>query len=147
MESAQGAAVGMVHEPLARPAPGEGHVERRGDELGPHVAGDAPAHDPARPGVGDRGEVAGPGSGGQLGDVGDPEPVGPRGREVPADEVGCRDGSGVGDRRGHEAPAPEPREALLAHQPRDPLAARPMAIEGADAARASASLRWAAVSR
>ena len=81
-----------------------------------------PADDPAAPGVDDRGEVAGARAGRQLGDVGDPQPVGTLGAEVAVDEIGEGLGILVADRRAHEPPAVDAREMVAPHQPGDPLA-------------------------
>ncbi len=114
--------VGVVDEAARRSTADDRRVKGRGDELGPQVGRHRPADDPAAPGVGDRGEVAGPGPCRERGDVGDPEPVGPSGPEVALDEV--REGRRVlvADGRSHEAPAVDTREVVVLHQPGDPLA-------------------------
>jgi len=122
MESALGAMVAVVDEIPARTTVDDRRVEGGGDELGPHVRRDRPADDPAGEGVGDRGEVAGAAPRRQLGDVGDPEPVGPGGGEVAVDEVGEGCGILVADGRAHEPPAMDTREVVAHHEPRDPLA-------------------------
>ena len=106
----------------ARPTADDGRVEGRGDELGPHVGGHAPAHDPAAEGVDDRRQIAGARPRRELGDVGDPESVGARRREVPVDEVGEGRRVLVADRRAHEAATMDAREMLGPHEPGDPLA-------------------------
>ena len=58
------------------PAPGR-HLQGVDDELGPDVIGDGPADDPTAPGVEDDGHVDLALGGGVLGDVADPQPVGP----------------------------------------------------------------------
>jgi hypothetical protein len=63
------------------------HVERVQDELGAQVVGHRPAHDPPRERVEDHCEVQPSFAGALLGDVSDPEPVGPGRGEVPLDQV------------------------------------------------------------
>ena len=102
----------VMDEPGARAAADDRRVEGRRDELGTHVGRHRPADDPAAPGVDDRGEVAGAAPRRQLGDVGDPEPVGALRREVAVDEVGEGLRVLVADRRAHEAAAVDAREML-----------------------------------
>ena len=64
-----------------------GHVEGVDDELGAEVVGDRPAHDPAGPGVDDDGEIDPALTGGLLGDVGDPQPVGSVGTELAVHQI------------------------------------------------------------
>jgi hypothetical protein len=94
-------------QPGRRLALRERHLERVGDQLGAHVIGHAPADDPARDVLHrDQVEPALPGS--EVGDVGDPEPVGRRGQEGAVDEVLADADAGHADRRpaalsGHQA--------------------------------------------
>jgi hypothetical protein len=118
-----------MHEPGGGLALPDGHLERFDDELGAHVLGHRPADATARVAVDDDREVELALPSGDLGEVRRPQPILGRGREVATDEVGRRAHPGHAD-RGLAAPADEQaRQARLAHQPRDPLAA------GAHAAR------------
>jgi hypothetical protein len=74
-------------QPRLRAALGERHLQRICDELGAHVIGHAPADDPAAEEVLDGDRVQPPLSGAQVGDVGDPDPVGRHGGERAIDEV------------------------------------------------------------
>lgn len=73
------AAVGVGHELEvgAMLALAEGHAQGVEDEVGAHVGGQLPADDLAGEGVEDEGEVADALPGAQVGEVADPEPVGP----------------------------------------------------------------------
>ena len=115
--------IGVVDEPRSGPASGQRHVQGAGDEPGIEPGGEAPAHDPPAPDIGDGGEVAEPRPGRQVRDVRNPQPVGPGRGEVALDEVGGRGRHPVGDGGGDEAPAADAGQGLLAHEPRDPLAA------------------------
>jgi hypothetical protein len=89
------------------------HLQRVDDELGAHVVGDRPADDPAAVCVLDGGEIEPALPGAHVGDVGDPQHVGPVGPEAPLDEV-----AGVGDAdRGPAAlDLRQARQADLTHQ-------------------------------
>jgi hypothetical protein len=68
------ALIGVPDQPGCRPALGERHLQSIGDELGAHVIGHRPAHDPARVEVLDADS--------EVGDVGDPAAVRGAGGEV-----------------------------------------------------------------
>ena len=73
---------------LGRPALRERHVERVEDELGAQMRRHRPADDAPAPRVEHDGEVEEAGPRRDVGDVGDPELVGPGRREVAVDEIG-----------------------------------------------------------
>jgi hypothetical protein len=77
----------VVHQPGGWLALCNRHVERVQDELGAQVVSHRPAHDPPRERVEDHREIQPPFAGALLGDVSDPEPVGPGRGEVPLDQV------------------------------------------------------------
>jgi hypothetical protein len=88
------------------------------------VVAHRPADDAAAVGVEDDREEEPALAGRQVGDVGEPQLVWPRGGEAATDEVRRRRGRRVGDRR--SAPLPATGDALqleLAHQAGDTLAA------------------------
>src|SRR3954451_13552258 len=106
----------MPDQPRLRAALGERHLQRIADELGAHVIGHAPAHDPAAVEVLDADEVEPALPGSEVGDVGDPDPVGRLGGEGAIDEVLADPNAGDAD-RGAPAPAPDQtRDVGLAHQ-------------------------------
>jgi hypothetical protein len=98
------------------------HLERFDDELGAHVLGHRPADAAAREAVNDDGPVQLALPRGDLGQVGNPEPVRRRRREVAAHEIGRGRDARHRDRRAALAPPDHARHPGLAHQPRDPLA-------------------------
>ena len=116
------AVIGVVDEAVSRPTTGNGHVERRGDELGAHVGGHAPADDAAAPGVGHRGEIAEPGPGRDGRDVGDPEPVGARRMEIAVHEIGRDVSMLIGDRRPDKPAAVDAGDVQGSHEAGDALA-------------------------
>jgi len=63
------------------------HLQRVEDELGAHVIGHRPAHDPAREDVLDSRQVEPALPGSEVGDVRDPEPIRALSRERAVDEV------------------------------------------------------------
>jgi len=76
-----------MDQPGVRQAAVKRHLERVDDELGAHVVGHAPPDDPPRVGVLDGGEVDPALPGPQVGDVRDPQDVGPVGPKASLDEV------------------------------------------------------------
>src|SRR2546426_3750294 len=80
------ALVGVMNDVL-RLALYHGHVQRRKDELSTEMGLHRPADDPPTPGVDHDGEKQEPGPGRDVCDVGDPQPVRARGRELPIDEI------------------------------------------------------------
>ena len=82
------AGVGVHREALdVRSSAAAGHLDGVEDHLCAHVSRDAPAHDQAAEGVHDHAHIRGSGSGGDNGQVGDPQPVRRRRGEVPVDEI------------------------------------------------------------
>ena len=118
----------MVHDDVCGPAPADGHAQCPGDDLGLEAGRHGPADNaPAEDVQNDRQEdEALPGR--DVGDVGHPSPVRPRGGEVPVDEVGDRLIALVPAGRAAE---PAPGDALdpgLAHQPCHPVATDLLAL-------------------
>ena len=111
----------MMHAARRRIADLDGDLERRERELGAHLPADGVADDPARPGIQDHGQIDEAGGDAKVGDVGDPQLIGAARRHV----LGKIDEDRlvmVAVRGSHE---PTPRanlQALLAHDPSDPLA-------------------------
>ena len=85
------AGVGVCDEPdeAAAAAGPSRHLERVEDHVGAHVRSDTPADDPPGERVDDEAHVGHPGPRRHVGEVGDPQGVGPLGGEVPVDEVRC----------------------------------------------------------
>src|SRR5215217_2220924 len=110
------------------PAVFERHPQRVEDELGAHVVGHRPAHDPAREDVLDRRQVEPALPGSEVGDVRDPKTVGAVGSERAVDEVLADADPGNTD-RGASAPAPDQAaDARGSHQTLHALAPEPLAI-------------------
>jgi len=76
-----------MHERDVGARPAERHPQCIEHERRAHVARQLPADDLAAIGVGDEGEEDEPLPAAQVGEVGDPEPVGRSGVEVALDEV------------------------------------------------------------
>jgi len=104
------------------PAAPQGHLEGVDDELGTDVVGDGPADDPAGPGVEDDGDVHLAAVGGVLGDVSDPQLVGPVHGELAVHQIVAGLGIGVAARASLAALV-DPHDAVEAHQPLDAFAA------------------------
>src|ERR1022692_1319467 len=81
----------MEDDPGGRLTRGEGHIERGGDQAGPHVGGDGPANYLARIEVDDGREISPPVPCFYVGDVAAPPDVGEGGGEIPADQIRGRD--------------------------------------------------------
>jgi hypothetical protein len=124
------ALVGMMND-IRRAALGQGHVQRRQDEVRPEMGVHRPADNAPTPRIEHNGEKEEAGPGRHVRDVHHPEPVGARGRELPLDEIGRRPGPLVADRR---------RERLAAPRIRRATRLRPM---GTAAAMSSARIRGA----
>jgi hypothetical protein len=116
------APVAVVHQPGIGAAVPDRHFERFDDEFGAHVLGHRPAHAAAAEGVDDDREVGLARPGGDLGEIGHPEPVRRGGREVAAHKIRRGRDSRHADRRLALAAPDQARQAGLTHQPRDPLA-------------------------
>ena len=127
LESTLASVVAVMHDGL-RSTLCERHVQRRQHDLGAQMRLDAPADDLARPHVEYDRQVQKPGPGRDVGDVGDPELIGPVGPELPLHQIVAerlRIGShGRRDKalRHHTA------KPCSAHQPRHALAAHPDAV-------------------
>jgi len=98
------------------------HLQRVDDDLGAHVVGHRPPHDPAREGVLDGGEVEPPLPGPQVGEVGDPEHVGAVGAKAALDEVVRDADAGHADRGAAALAGDQPRDLGVAHEALDALA-------------------------
>jgi hypothetical protein len=108
----------------ARSAQAVGHLERVEDELGPHVRRELPADDRAAVAIEDERQVDEAVPGADVGQVGDPLLVRAGRREVALQEVARPLGRGlVRDRRPLGAAAQLADEPVLAHHPRDLVAA------------------------
>ena len=123
------ALIGVPDQSGRRAALRERHLQRVGDELGAHVIGHASSR---RSGAtedvldGDQVQPALPGP--QVGDVGDPQPVGRRGEERAVDEVLADPHTGHPDRCLAALASDQPRQAGLAHQALHALAPDPLAV-------------------
>ena len=80
------------------------------------MRGDPPAHDAAAERVGDETHISDAGPGGDVGQIGDPQPVRPFGGEGPLDKIGgpCRFGIGPGG--AHRLCPLDASDPELAHQ-------------------------------
>ena len=117
------AALVGVMDHVRRPALRERHVERLEHELRAQVRRHRPADDAAAPRVEHDSEVEEAGPRRDVGDVRDPEPIRPGGREVAIHEIGCGPCLAIAESRvGTLAPA-HAGQAQRAHEPGDPLAA------------------------
>ena len=105
------------------------HLHRVQHQFGPQVVGHRPADDLAAPGVHHHGQIREPARRRHMGDVGDPDLVRPRRRQVAVDQIRRWPGVLVTP-RDHKATVPVAgaHQSGLAHQPRDPLAAMPPAL-------------------
>ena len=95
------------------------------------MIGHGPADDPPREQILDGGQVEPALPGSEVGDVGDPDPIGPFGGEGPVEEVLTHPDARHPNRRFAPALLLQPRQSVLAHQPLDALAADPLAIDQA----------------
>jgi hypothetical protein len=68
--------------------PRERHAQRVEVQIGAHVIGELPADDPAAEGVDDEAEEGQAFPAAQVGEVGDPQLIGPARGEVAIDEIG-----------------------------------------------------------
>ena len=100
------ALIGMMDQARLGPTVIKRHLERVEDELGAHVIGHRPAHDPAREDILNRRQVEPALPGSEIGDVRDPEPVRTVGGERAVDEV-LADADPRHADRGAAAPAPD----------------------------------------
>jgi hypothetical protein len=114
----------MMDQPIGRIAPLQGHDERVDARPGPQMVGHRPADDLARGQVLDRGRVQPALVGRRVGDVGEPDRIGPLGGEAPVEQVrGDREVVPAVGGAGWPATPPAGRPAHLAHQPRHALPA------------------------
>ena len=117
VESALAATIGVVHQPFQAAAAGpDGHLERVQGQVGAQRPGSLPADQEAAEGVDDKGHINKAGPGGDVGEVGHPQLVGPGCREVPRHQVGWPRRGHI--RRGRPAslPAADACKVKLAHQ-------------------------------
>ena len=103
-----GATVAVMHDAAVRTAPLEGHQQGVGDEFAVRGVAHRPADDASGPQVDDGGEMQPAFVGAELGDVGRPDLVGSRRREVPVDQIRRRRAVG--------AAAAPPSTRMHAHQ-------------------------------
>lgn len=103
----------------------QGHLERVDDELGAQEVGDRPAHDAARPGVEDDGQIDLAGLGRVFGNVADPEPVRARHAKGAVDEILTGALGRVSACARPVAAAVHALDASSAHQPFHALATDP----------------------
>ena len=111
-----------MNHPSVGPTASHSHRERVGDQLLAHMVGHAPANDPPRERVLDRGEVQPPLPRPQVGEVRDPQDVRLLRAELALDEV-------IGDANSLHPDGCSPALAVhkpgdpgLRHEPLDPLA-------------------------
>src|SRR5271157_3505762 len=106
----------------------DGHLESVESEVGPQTRSGAPAHDPAGKDIDHEGCVAEAGDRPDVGEIGDPEPIGCRGREGPLDEIGRTSGE-IGWSRGADAALTgSAHEAERAHEESDAVAPDVLAL-------------------
>jgi hypothetical protein len=124
LDFALAAAIGVVHQRdvgARRPGP-ERHAQRVEDQRGVHVPGQLPAHHAPRVGVDDEAQEHQALPAAQVGQVGDPQLIGPRRGEVALYQIRT-------PARRRVRPSGAPRlaaalgalDALGAHQPLDPV--------------------------
>ena len=102
----------------------QGHPQRIEDEAGAHVRRKLPAADPPAEHVDDEAEEHHPLMAAHVGEVGDPQRVGPIGGEVAVDEIGAARRRGIGDRRAPRLAAPlGALDGVRVHQALDVVAA------------------------
>jgi hypothetical protein len=80
-----------------------------------------PADDSAAESVEHHREVKKPGPGRDVGDIGDPQPIGRGGGEVAFDQVGCRLRTALAHGGGYPFASAHSAKACGLHQARDPL--------------------------
>jgi hypothetical protein len=118
-----------MHQPLqlGLAAP-DGHLQGIQGQVGAQVAGQLPADQQPTVGVDDERGVAEARPGPHIGQVGDPELVGPLGGEVTADQVGGPLGLRISHRGPLRLATHHTLQAKLAHQPLDGAAGHPDAL-------------------
>src|SRR5215217_6094241 len=122
------ALVGVPDQPGAGTAMLDGHLKGVGDQFGAHVIGHRPADDPAREEVLDGDEIEPSLPRAQIRDVRDPALVGSGGTEVPIEQV-VGDANPWDPNRGRlPLLLLQARQAGLAHEALDALAADPLAV-------------------
>ena len=119
------ALVGMMHL-RQRPAPADGHLQRRDDQLAVHAFAHRPANDAPGTHIRDTGQVQPAFSRGDVGDVHQPFLVEPLGAERLAEPVRFRGGP-FGLASGLEAARLHPLQRHVTHQPRHPSPPHPLA--------------------
>ena len=117
-----------LHVSAGLPGP-QRHAQRVEHQVSPHVRRDLPADDHAGEHVDQEREVHTSLPGAQVGQIANPQPVGPIGGEVPVDEVWALVSLGIGGRGPPRLPAPlGALDARLAHQTGDTVAADLLAL-------------------
>ena len=113
-----------VMDHVARAALPDRHFQRVHHQLGAQMSGHRPAHDFAAPGVQHHGEIEEPVGSGHEGDIGNPQLVRRRCREVAIHQVRRRPGVRVASRGCHATAATAgANQPGCTHQPRNALAA------------------------
>jgi len=118
------AAIGVMHQPvqLLLASVPERHLERVQGQFRVQRGGDPPAHDVAAECVDDERHVDEPGPRPHVGQVGHPEPVGSRRRELAVDQIGWPLGQLAGDRGPLRLAPDHAFQAHLTHQACHPFA-------------------------
>lgn len=117
------AAIRVADETSPRSLPLGGHHQSRRRQFGPHVLAYGPADDLASGEIEDGGQVEPALAGGQIGDIGEPDRVGHRSRELLFEEVGRNRQVVAAISRARPEPTPcQSPDTVLAHQALHPPA-------------------------
>src|SRR3954454_7700353 len=113
----------VMNDSLMRFSLLESHIESRGHQFGAEMVLHGPAHDFAAPDINDHCQIQKVlARGRNVGDVGDPELIRSRGREVPLDQIGGRPRRAILLRGPRPFAAADAHELVLSHQTSDSLA-------------------------
>jgi len=114
--------------PLSLP---DGHLQCVQGQVGPQRPRGLPADEEAAEGIHDEGHIDKARPGRHVGEIGDPQLVGPAGREVPLHQVGGSDGGRIGRGGPPGLAAAHALQAKLTHQPLDGAAGDgdPLAVQ------------------
>jgi Protein of unknown function (DUF2699). len=118
----------MVDDTL-RLADRERHVQRRQHNIGMKRQRHRPAYDPPAEHIENDGEVEKAGPGWNIGDIGNPKPIGRFSLEGTLDKIG-RLAAAIAHGRGHKTAAADARQTGGFHQPGNALAADAQAAFG-----------------
>jgi transposase-like protein len=122
VESALAAGIRVADEPVQQAgAPPDGHLQGVQDQLGAHAGGRPPAHDQPREHVDDERDVDRARPAGHIGEVADPQLVGPGGDEPPLDQIRSTVRDRVRDRGPVGLTPHNPGDAKGPHQPGHPV--------------------------